>query len=427
MPTFKPIVEPHYKRKDGTYNIRIRVTHNRQKSYISTPWYVSKQDLRGNFEIKTTQYKDLVEDKVRECRKICDKIPSVESLSLSELVDKLKNYQDENSFRLNFIEYLTSENETLKKQGRGKTATMRKTVANSLKSFAGSDSLDVNRLTSKFVQEYIEFLKGDDEKHSRKCSSYPSYIRKALNDLIEKYNDEENGIKLISVNPFTKVKLAKPPATKKRALSVEEIQHIINFNKFETKREELARDVFLLSFMLVGMNAIDLYTCTNYSKNIITYNRQKVESRRDDDGMMKVRVEPEAAQLVKKYKNQNSSKKEVFNFCNLYADSQYFNKALNKGLKTTEKIEEAETKGKKDNEQKEKPKFGVENLQFYAARHSWATIARNIAKIDKYTVHEALNHVDKAMKTTDIYIDRDFSPVWEANRKVLDLFDWKNL
>ncbi|MCL2596848.1 MAG: site-specific integrase [Paludibacter sp.] len=36
--------------------------------------------------------------------------------------------------------------------------------------------------------------------------------------------------------------------------------------------------------------------------------------------------------------------------------------------------------------------IGVGNLQFYAARHSWATIAHNDCGIDKYTIHEALNH-----------------------------------
>ena len=72
--------------------------------------------------------------------------------------------------------------------------------------------------------------------------------------------------------------------------------------------------------------------------------------------------------------------------------------------------------------------IGVEGLTFYAARHSWATIARSSAVgIDKATVHEALNHVDKEMRITDIYIDKDWTVIWDANKKVLDLFDWSEL
>lgn len=45
-------------------------------------------------------------------------------------------------------------------------------------------------------------------------------------------------------------------------------------------------------------------------------------------------------------------------------------------------------------------------FEYYAARHSWATLAVNKVGIDKYTVHAALNHIDEAMRVTDIYIER---------------------
>ncbi|MDR1202070.1 MAG: transposase, partial [Tannerellaceae bacterium] len=47
-------------------------------------------------------------------------------------------------------------------------------------------------------------------------------------------------------------------------------------------RFNLAKDVFLLSFVLVGMNAADLYWCDNCKKNRITYNRIKTKNRRAD-------------------------------------------------------------------------------------------------------------------------------------------------
>lgn len=57
---------------------------------------------------------------------------------------------------------------------------------------------------------------------------------------------------------------------------------------------------------------------------------------------------------------------------------------------------------------------------FYISRHSWATIAANDLKIDKYVVHSALNHVDESMRVTEIYIKKDFSAINEANSKVID-------
>ena len=64
----------------------------------------------------------------------------------------------------------------------------------------------------------------------------------------------------------------------------------------------------------------------------------------------------------------------------MYNTANNLNRAINVGLKEIDKL------------------LKVDNLEFYAARHSWATIALNKVGIDKYTVHSALNHVDEAMK-----------------------------
>lgn len=67
----------------------------------------------------------------------------------------------------------------------------------------------------------------------------------------------------------------------------------------------------------------------------------------------------------------------------------------------------------------------TEHITFYVARHTWATVARSAAlNIDKYTVHEALNHVDADMRVTDRYIDRDWGVIWQANAAVVGLLDW---
>jgi hypothetical protein len=58
-------------------------------------------------------------------------------------------------------------------------------------------------------------------------------------------------------------------------------------------------------------------------------------------------------------------------------------------------------------------------LSTYYARHSWATIARNKCKISKSDIGECLNHADPDRKTADVYIEKDWSFIDEANRKVI--------
>lgn len=105
------------------------------------------------------------------------------------------------------------------------------------------------------------------------------------------------------------------------------------------------------------------------------------------------------APIIKKYRDPDG--KRVFNFYHTYYNRKAFNKALNGGLK---EIGAA---------------LNIDDLEFYAARHSWATIAINILNINKYTVHAALNHIDPSMRVTDIYIKRNFIHENEANSKVI--------
>jgi integrase len=64
--------------------------------------------------------------------------------------------------------------------------------------------------------------------------------------------------------------------------------------------------------------------------------------------------------------------------------------------------------------------IGAEPFNFYSARHTWATVARNDLGIDKYTVNEALDHVDSGLRIADIYIKKDFAQINKANRRVIE-------
>jgi integrase len=221
----------------------------------------------------------------------------------------------------------------------------------------------------------------------------------------KQYNQEDLGIINIPNSPFAKFEIPKIPQTRKRAVSVETISDIskLPYRKViqpGNNRFNFAKDVFLLSFCLIGMNTVDLFNCDCIENGRITYNRTKTKNRRADKAEISIKIEPEIMPLIEKYKDETGEK--VFKFHRMYNNPDIFNYAVNKGLKKIGAL------------------VGIDDLEFYAARHSWATIAMNVAKVNKYIVHTALNHVDETMKVTDIYIDKDYSLIDEANRKVLD-------
>lgn len=55
-----------------------------------------------------------------------------------------------------------------------------------------------------------------------------------------------------------------------------------------------------------------------------------------------------------------------------------------------------------------------------AARHSMATIAINKAGIPIYVVNEMLCHVDSRLRVTELYIQKDYSIINEANFALID-------
>ncbi len=421
MATFK--AEIQNKRADGTYNVRIRVTHNRIVRRLSTNIYVTSQDLTRSGKIKNAKVIDQCEGLIAKCRNVCNDLGfEINKIEIDALLDKLKTKLDGgDKFRLDFIAYTKKKAESMNPG----TGGIYKNMLSALQRYIKRDSLDISEINTAFLQGFEAFIGNEpsmrgnnrkkateevEKKGSRAVSLYLSCVRAIHNKAKEEFNDEDRGIINIPYSPFKNFKIKPQPKTRKRALSVEMIQQIINLPYKEeivggrTNRYNLAKDCFILSFALVGMNSADMYNSELPKKGIITYKRQKTRTRREDEAEMQIRIENVISNLMKRYNDDQ----QLFRFYRHYIDKEGFNKAINKGLKQIGKD------------------IGVEDLEFYAARHSWATIARSSAVgIDKYTVHEGLNHApDKDMKVTDIYIDRDWSTIWDANKKVLSLFEW---
>lgn len=235
---------------------------------------------------------------------------------------------------------------------------------------------------------------------------YIGSLRHLFKEAQKKYNDYDRNVILIPNDPFRFFVAPKQEATRKRAITPEQIKAIFALPYRKTAsgnevccRYNLAKDCFILSFCLIGMNSADLFNATEITNRTITYYRTKTKDRRLDNAKMMVRIPSVAIPIMNRWVDQ--SKKRVFRFHRDYATESSFNRAINYGLKEIGAT------------------IGIDDLEFYAARHSWATIALNKCGIDKYTVHSALNHVDDAMKVTDIYIERDFEIENRANEKVL--------
>ncbi len=415
MATFKAEVYAHQKKADGTYNIKIRVTHNQRKRYLPTIYYVTKNDLTRALKIKNQFYIDETDKLIKKYRKRCDAMgDGLKAMDVGEVIQLIQADDDYSKhFDLDIVKYAHGMIQDMKDAGRKGNAKTYEVAIGNLVKFVGRDKISIHEINARFLKNWAKWIQEQPapqnrEKGERAPSLYLSNLRAIHNMAKREFNDEETGNIKIPMSPFKRIEFPKIPVARKRALNIDTIKKIAELDYTTilqpgNNRFNLAKDMFMLSFVLIGMNAVDLYFCEVYDQGRIVYNRTKTKNRRDDKAEISVRVEPEIEDLVKKYRDPAG--KRVFGFYHGYSSPNTFAIAINKGLK---KIGEA---------------IGVDDLEFYAARHSWATIARNNAGVDQYTVHSCLNHVDDKMRVTDMYIKKSWEPIDRANRAVLDLLN----
>lgn len=401
--TFTPVVYSQYRRQDGSYSIRMRITCNRKSKFITTSEIALPSQLTRSLAIKDAaliQRLRKLEERMRAAISDLD-MYTLSLMSLDEIVSYMQK-RINGDFRLDFLAFWL---EAIQDKSEGSRANYTYAQHN-FKSFVGTDTLDISKVTSNLMRQYEAWLVGRYGKGARAVTMYTAAVKHIHGLARKKYNNDEVGEVLIR-NPFEFYIPPKQKPTLHRDVGLKVIQDMIDTRKdIKGKRERRAVDTYLLSFALMGMNSPDLFSCSTPEKGVIIYNRQKTRDRRADKAEMHVKIDKRIMPLFKEYAESNGN--QAFIFHRIFKDYKQMNSSLAQGLK-----QYRSRKGIPDGE-----------LDFYSARHSWATLAYS-AGIDKSIINDCLCHVDKDMKVTDIYINKDWSVLWAANSKVLDLFRWK--
>lgn len=428
MATFRICVFEHQKRKDSKYPVSIRVYWDKESAYIRTEYYVVVEQINQNkrkkiFELKDSAIINELTNRIKlfEKAKIDILGSSIYNYSASELARYFENLiSKKDNKNIDFIEFARSYIEI--ESSKGRNVRRLNATINALADFSGG-ILDVRNLTSKYIASFVSYLCSTRKitrtnQHGRNYTTtqgavsettirgYTTDVRTIFNRALEEFNDDEKGIINIHHYPFKKYKIIRAPKSNNRNITDKQLYriHRIPETFLKLDRAILARDTFMLSFLLIGMNYKDLYLLKkkDYKNGRITYKRAKTKDRRFDEALISIKVEKEVLPYLKKHLD-NSKSDFLFLFHERYSTSEIFVSNMNAGLKHLTKC------------------VGIEkSLSTYYARHTWATIARNKCRISKSDIDECLNHVNKNDEMADVYIEKDWSVIDEANRKVLD-------
>ncbi len=408
MPTFK-IVLPHFDRKtvSGHYSVAIRMIHNRKIVFFSTPVQVLPKQVNKKGEITDPRMLVALNQRIMDIQSIVlDMGMSVKHYTAAELKNAILHKEEANSRPVGQgIELMKFwRDEFLPSVRHDRTRGL---YATSMRRFAGflrSESINTSHINLRLIREYEDWLRREGVGE-RGVNLYLTHLKRVFMEAKTLKNDEDTGLIVIPNNPFAKYRVPlAPPAKKEGALSREQLLSIINYiptSSDRRGREMLARDCFVLSLGLAGINSADLYNAEagRLSKSwVLEYERSKTRTRRRDKALQRITVPEYLHPIFDGYRDRTG--KMLLNFHLRYANASEFNRAINKGLKLIG------------------DKVGIPGLYYYQARHSFASIAHNRLRYSLEDVGKCLTHVP-LMRVTDGYVEQDYSIVDEVNEAVM--------
>lgn len=373
-------------KKDGTYPVIFRLSHLGKTLSIPTgisinlsDWDAKKRHVKKTYKgtnsvTRLNNYlqkkKSGIFDKINEL----DEQGTLNGYSIAQLKRFLVG-SDSGSDFFGFTEDLISE---LNKAGRYGNAKVYGTVLGVLKGFHKKASLD-------FREVNYDFLKRLETHHLSKGNSlnslsvYLRTIRAIYNRAITAALAEKK------YYPFDTYKI-RQTQTQKRAISGEELKKIIDLKLNENHECFDARNYFLISYFLYGLNFIDLAFLKH--ENIVG---DRVEFKRRKTGKeFSIKISPQLHPILEYYLNQENESDFIFPIVkrakgiDQYHDAKWARARYNKKLKMISEMCGIKT-----------------NLTSYVSRHSFATQAM-MKNIPLTAISEMMGH--SRLNTTQVYL-----------------------
>ena len=365
MATLKLVLLKAKALKDGTHKIRIAVCHKTETTYIITRFIVEENQFKNGQVVKRPDA-SIINRKLRalldEYQDTLDSIKHPNLYTCAQLKNIVEHgYNDEDTTFQNVSESYEKE---LIKKGKHSYA----------------------KLLARNRQLFTEYFHGDcpiADVTIDVLEGYTEYLRNVMN-----YSDTMNGMQMrhtrtivnravkkrlvtYDVNPFVGFTIPAP-AVREIDLSLE------SFNKIRNavpvgKPFRVARDLFLLSFYLGGMNLIDILN-VDFREDGVSYVRTKTMSRVQGIKEITFSIPREAKEIAAPWMDKKTGKLALgYKF-----EYEHFRSYVGRELRKLVR------------------QLGVEEkVMFYSARKTFAQFASDLG-IPDGIIDYCLGHSDKS-------------------------------
>jgi len=379
--------------KNGRNPIKLRITANCTNTTVATGAYAYARDYIGTCDCvvaRTCAGAKVVNQAVRDAYYNYLSIMSdlehsgrIKSMSASDIIDYANNHKEfvsERTFTDCFLEYKSQCRTEKTEQAYDYTLQM-------MERWTGRQRYSFEEIDFRFLTQFDRWM----ERNGMSTSSRSIIFRNMRTVYNYAINNDWIDMKTY---PFRKFKI-KQGKKKKVYLPEEKMRKLLTLDLSGENMQgiTLARDFFVLSFLLCGINPIDLYNLPKQTKQI-SFVRQKVKFH--DPEPICISIQPEADYLIREYMGN----KHLLNLAEKYYSFESCYSFIKHRIKKLGEL------------------IGCPEMTLYWARYSWATYASKIDVSDS-TIGKALGHADSTLAQKK-YIFFDWEKVDRANRRVID-------
>lgn len=294
MATLKLVIVPAKRLVNGKHKIRVALSHNSNTRYIPTDVIISDGEFKDGMVVNRDDANHLnvkLRNILNYYQNIIDETMQLGSYTCSEVIKLLlKEHRYSNAkFSDAMKEYL----EELKEEERHKSEKLYRLACESFIRECGD--LFLNMITEKDIKTFRRNLE------KRHLSPTTVRIYMTLVKVVIHFAEKRKMCRFED-NPFEDI---TPPSANVRELDLT-IREIKAIRDLEAPKYNIcvARDIFMLSYYLGGMNLVDMLE-VDFRKNYIEYYRQKTKNKKHGESKTAFSIQPEARDIINKYMKKN--------------------------------------------------------------------------------------------------------------------------
>lgn len=297
MANLSIVIVPTKKLSNGKHRIRIAVAHRSQTRYISTQFILDSASQMKNGRVvrheNAANINTCLRKIIYEYEEILSSIHYLPTLSCTELIHTITREQQKTGITFKTVanEYLSLMNTEEQK----KSYKLYNIACEKFLKYMKGD-FPLVQLSPLQIQGFANAMK-DEGLSETSIRIYLTLIKVILN-----YAGKMNYVSY-QVHPFV---LFKMPVSNVRELdlTVEELKRIRDVKLFKSA-QIMARDIFMLTYYLGGINLRDLMEYNFKNQNSMRYVRHKTRNSKKSENEIAFIIQPEAQVIIDNYISDN--------------------------------------------------------------------------------------------------------------------------